>query len=81
MYNSFSISYNKILQKKNFLVLKQIVRMQSESVIIKNLNLYYFHWKEFSYFKQDLLSNDLLIIMRSVNITLLLFKNIVTRNY
>ena len=31
--------------------------------------------------KQYLLSNDLLIIMRIIDVTLLLFQNIVTRNY
>ena len=39
MYNLFSINHNEILQKKNFFVLKQTVRMQSESVIIKKFQL------------------------------------------
>ena len=55
--------------------------MQNESVIIKNFNLYYFHSEELLYFRQHLLSNDVLIIIRFVNAALLLFKNIVMRNY
>ena len=41
LYNSFLVNYNEILQKEIFL--KQTVRMQSESVIIKNFNLHHFH--------------------------------------
>ena len=81
MYNLLSVNHNEILQKKSFFVLKQTVRMQSESVIIINFNLYYSHRKELLYFRQHLLLNNLLIIMRFANAILLLFKNIVTRNY
>ena len=81
IYNFSSINYNEILKKENLFALKQTLRMQDENVIINNFNLHYFVWEEFSYLKQYLLSNDLLIIMRIVNVTLLLFRNIVIKNY
>ena len=43
IYNSLSVSYNEILQRKSFFALKQTVRMQNKNVIIKNFNLHYFH--------------------------------------
>ena len=81
VYNFSSINHNKILKKENFFVLKQTLRMQSENVIINNFNLHHFVWEKFLYLKQHLLLNDLLIIMRIVDVTLLLFRNIVTKNY
>ena len=51
MYNLFLINHNETLQRKSFFILKQTMRMQSESIIIKNFNLYYFHRKELLYFK------------------------------
>ena len=55
--------------------------MQNENVVINDFNLHNFLWEESSYFKQHLLLNNLLSIMRSVNATLLLSWNIITRNY
>ena len=81
VYNSSSINHNKILKKENFFALKQTLRMQSESVIINDFNLHHSVWKEFSYSRQHLLLNDLLIMMRIVDVTLSLSRNIVTKNY
>ena len=81
VYNPPSINHNEILKKKNFFALKQTLRMQNENVIINNFNLHHFVWKEFSYSKQHLLSNDLLIMMRIIDVTLSLSRNIVTKNY
>ena len=81
MYNSSSINYNKILSKESLFVLKQTLRMSNENVIMNDFNLHHSHWSESSYFKQHLLSNDLLIIMHFVNATLSLFKNTIIKNY
>ena len=81
VYNPSSANHNEISKKKSFLALKQALCMQSENVIMNNFNLHHSVWKEFSYSRQHLLSNDLLIIMRIVDVTLSLFQNIVTRNY
>ena len=81
VYNFSSINYNKILKKKKFFALKQALRMQNENIIMNNFNLYYSIWEKFLYLKQYLLSNDLLIMMRIINVTLLSFWNIMTKNY
>ena len=81
MYNFSSINYNEISSKESLLVLKQTLRMSNENVIINNFNLHHFHWNKSSYFKQHLLSNDLLIVMRFVDAILSLLKNIIIRNY
>ena len=55
--------------------------MQNENVIINNFNLHHSIWKNFLYSRQHLLSNSLLNIIRIIDVTLLLFQNIVIRNY
>ena len=81
VYNPSSANHNEILKKESFFALKQALRMQNESVIVNDFNLHYFVWKEFLYSKQYLLSNNLLIMMRIINVTLSLSRNIVTKNY
>ena len=81
VYNFSSINHNEILKKENFFALKQTLRMQSKNIIINIFNLHHSAWEKSSYLKQYLLSNDLLIMMRIVDVTLLLFRNIVTKNY
>ena len=81
MYNSSSINYNKILSKESLFVLKQALRMSSENVIMNDFNLHHFHWNKSSYFRQHLLSNDLLIVMCFVDATLSLLKNIIIKDY
>ena len=55
--------------------------MQSENIIMNNFNLHHFIWKKSLYSRQHLLSNDLLIIMRIIDVPLLLFQNIIIKNY
>jgi len=55
--------------------------MQDKSVIIKDFNLHYFLKASLLYFRQHLLFNDLLNIMRFINVTLTLLRDIITRNY
>ena len=81
VYNFSLTNHNKILKKENFLMLKQTLRMQDKNVIINNFNLHYSVWKEFLYSKQHSTLNNLLIMMRIVIVTLLLFRNIMTKNY
>ena len=81
MYNSSSINYNEVSSKGNLPVLKQALSMSNESVIVSDFNLHHSHWSGSSYFKQHLLSNDLLIVMRFVGVIFSLFKNTVIRNY
>ena len=81
VYNSSSINHNEISEKESFFALKQTLRMQNENVIINNFNLHHFVWKKFSYLRQHLLSDDLLIMMRIIDVTLLLSRNIVIKDY
>ena len=81
IYNLSSINHNEILKKENFFALKQTLCMQNKNVIMNDFNLHHSVWERFLYSRQHLLSNDLLIMMRIINITLLLFWNIVTKNY
>ena len=81
VYNLSSTNYNEISKKESFFALKQTLRMQDKNVIVNDFNLHHFVWKEFSYSRQHLLSNNLLIIMRIIDVTLSLFRNIVTKNY
>ena len=43
MYNSSSVNYNEVSSKENLFVLKQTLRMSSESVIMNDFNLHYSH--------------------------------------
>ena len=81
IYNLSSVNHNEILKKESFFALKQTMYMQNKNVIINDFNLHHFVWKKFLYLKQYLLLNDLLIMMRIVDVTLLLFRNIVTKDY
>ena len=81
MYNFSSVNYNEISSKKNLFVLKQTLRMSNKNVIMNDFNLHYFHWSESSYFRQHLLSNNLLIVMRFIDVILTLFKNTIIKNY
>ena len=81
VYNLSSVNHNEISEKESFFALKQALRMQSESVIVNDFNLHHFVWEEFSYSRQYLLSNDLLIMMHIVGVMLSLSRNIVTRDY
>ena len=81
MYNFSSINYNEILSRKSLFVLKQTLRISEKNVIVNNFNLHHFHWNKLLYFKQHLLSNDLLIVMRFIDATLSLFKNTIIKNY
>ena len=81
MYNFSSINYNEILSKESLFVLKQALRMSNENVIVNDFNLHHFHWSESSYFKQHLLSNNLLIVMRFVDAILSLLKSIIIKDY
>jgi len=42
VYNLFLDNYNNIINKDSLNAIEQILRMQSESVIIKDFNLHYF---------------------------------------
>jgi hypothetical protein len=42
VYNLFLDNYNNIINKYSLNAIEQILRMQSESVIIKDFNLHYF---------------------------------------
>ncbi len=42
VYNLFFDNYNDIINKDNLNAIEQTLRMQDESVIIKNFNLHYF---------------------------------------
>ena len=81
VYNSSSASHNEISEKRNFFALKQALRMQNESVIVNNFNLHHSVWEGSSYLRQHLLSDDLLIMMCIVDVTLSLSRSIVTKNY
>ena len=81
MYNSSSVNYNEVSSRKSLLVLKQTLSMLNENVIMNDFNLHHFYWNESSYFKQHLLSNDLLIMMRFVDVIFSLLKNTIIKNY
>ena len=81
VYNFSSINYNKVSSKRSLFVLKQTLSMPNENVIVNDFNLHHSHWNESSYFKQHLLSNDLLIVMRFVDVILSLLKNTIIKNY
>jgi transposase-like protein len=45
VYNVYNLSlnnYNNIINKNNLNAIKQILRMQNKSIIIRNFNLHYF---------------------------------------
>ena len=61
IYNLLSVSHNEILQIKVFLILKQTMRMQNKSIIIKKLQLILF------LLRRTFISQTILIIERFIN--------------
>ena len=81
MYNSSSINYNEVSSRRSLFVLKQTLSMSNENVIMSDFNLHHSHWSESSYFRQYLLLNDLLIVMRFISAIFSLLKNTIIKNY
>ena len=81
VYNSSSINHNEILKKRSFFALKQTLRMQNENVIINDFNLHHSVWEKSLYSRQHLLLNNLLTMICNIDVTLMLFRNIVIKDY
>ena len=56
------------------------MRMQSESIIVSNFNLYYSLWTRFFYSRQHVLFETLLEFMRVTNAKLILFENTIIKD-
>ena len=81
VYNSLLTDHNKINDKESLSQVAQTMRMRDEDIAIENFNLHHSIWVNSFYSKQHLLSNELLNIMREVDVSLTLSRDIITKDY
>ena len=70
VYNLSSINYSEITSKNDFIILKKTLHMKSENVIMSDFSLHYFLQAKLLYFKQYLLTDDLLSFICLIDVTL-----------
>ena len=80
IYNSSLANHTKTINLSNLFALKQILRMQSESMIVSDFNLHYSLWRKSLYSRQHALSKTLLELIRMTDATLMLFENTIIKN-
>ncbi len=80
-YNSSLRDHEVIHEKESLSDIEKMLHMLRECVLVKDFNLHHFTWEESFYSRQHLLSNDLIEMITNVNALLMLFQNMITRNY
>ncbi len=81
VYNSSLKNHEVIHEKESLSDIKKMLHMLKECVLVEDFNLHYLTWEESFYSRQHLLSNDLIEIITNVDALLMLFQDIITRNY
>ena len=81
VYNSFLTNHNEVNDKESLSQVAQTMRMRDEDIAIKNFNLHHSTWIDSFYSRQHLLSNDLLNIIREVDVSLTLLRDIIIKDY
>ena len=81
VYNPSPASHNEYRNKGSLPVLQTALRMEGESVVVRDFNLHYPSWTGPSYPRQHLLADDLLNIIRARGASLALPRGTITRDY
>ncbi len=81
VYNSSLKNHKIIYEKKSLSNIEKMLHMSKECILVKDFNLHHFTWERLFYLKQHLLSNDLIEMITNVDASLMLFWDIITRNY
>ncbi len=80
-YNSSLKDHEVIHEKESLSDIKKMLHMLKECILVKDFNLHHFTWERSFYSRQHLLSNDLIEMITNVDASLMLFQDIITRNY
>ncbi len=80
-YNSSLRNHEVIHEKESLSDIEKMLYMSKECILVKDFNLHHFTWEESFYSRQHLLSNDLIEMITNVNASLMLFQDMITRNY
>ncbi len=80
-YNSSFRNHEVIHKKESLSDIKKMLHMSKECILVEDFNLHHFTWEKSFYSRQHLLSNDLIEIITNVNASLMLFQDMITRNY
>ncbi len=81
VYNSSLRDHEIIHEKENFSDIKKTLHMLKECIFVKDFNLHHFTWKESFYSRQHSLLKDLIKMITSIETSLMLFQDTITRNY
>ncbi len=81
VYNLSFKNHEVIYEKENLSNIEKMLHMWRKSILVEDFNLHYFTWEESFYSKQYLLLNELIKIITNIDALLVLFQNIITRNY
>ena len=80
-YN-LSLKDHKVIHEKESLSnIEKMLHMLKERILVEDFNLHHLTWEESFYSKQHLLSNDLIEMITNVDALLMLFQDMITRNY
>ncbi len=80
-YNSSLRNYEVIHEKESLSNIKKMLHMLRECVLVEDFNLHHLTWERSFYSRQHLLSNDLIEMTTNINASLMLFQDMITRNY
>ncbi len=80
-YNSSLRDHEVIHEKESLSDIEKTLQMSRECILVEDFNLHHFTWEKSFYSKQHLLLNDLIEMIKNVDVSLMLSQDIITRNY
>ncbi len=80
-YNLSLKDHEVIHEKESLSDIEKMLHISKECVLVKDFNLHHFTWEKSFYLRQHLLSNDLIEMTTNVDASLMLFQDMITRDY
>ncbi len=80
-YNLSFRDHEVIHEKENLSDIEKMLHMLKECILVENFNLHHLTWEKSFYSRQHLLSNDLIKMITNVDASLMLFQDMITRDY
>ncbi len=80
-YNSSLRNHEVIHEKKSLSDIEKTLHMSKECILVKDFNLHHLTWEESFYSRQHLLSNNLIEMITNINALLMLFQDIIMKDY
>ncbi len=80
-YNSSLRDHEVIHEKESLSDIEKMLHMLRECILVENFNLHHFTWEESFYSRQHLLSNNLIKMITNVDASLMLFQDMIMRDY